>query len=295
LPAAAGDTSPDGTPGRRSGRPGVPNPSLIPDDLAVPDDLARLLHEADLSLRLRGRTAQLWLLASARRNAQTPTTWRALAAACHWLDERVDVVVLRAEGPTFSAGLDRRAFTPAGIPGELSLTALAAADDDTVDSAIATFQQGFRCWREAGFVSLAVVQGQAIGAGFQLALACDLRLATPDAVFEMREPQLGLVPDLGGTAPLVAAVGYPRALDICATGRQVGAQQALDWGLVQDVVPRDELDEGVTRWVAALTTAPAAAVRTTRALLRHALTADPQAQLAAERVAQRQRLRALAG
>lgn len=289
MRAATGHPSPDGTPGRQSDRPGVPNPS------PVPEDLARLLHEADLDLRLNGRTAQLWLLAESRRNAQTPTTWRALAAACRWLDERADVVLLRAQGPTFSAGLDRRAFTPAGIPGELSLPALAAADDDTLDAAIATFQEGFTCWREAGFVSLAVVQGHAIGAGFQLALACDLRLATSEAVFEMREPQLGLVPDLGGTGPLVAAVGYPRALDICASGRQVGALQALEWGLVQEVVPNEEVDEAVTRWVTALTTAPPDAVRATRRLLQHALTADPQAQLVAERVAQRQRLRVLAG
>ena len=77
----------------------------------------------------------------------------------------------------------------------------------------------------------------------------------------MREPQLGLVPDLGGTGPLVAAVGYPRALDICASGRQVGALQALEWGLVQEVVPTEEVDEAVTRSVTALTTAPPDAVR----------------------------------
>jgi len=203
------------------------------------------------------------------------------------------VVVLRAEGPTFSAGLDRRAFTPSGIPGELSLAQLAGRSDEAVDAAIAGFQQGFRCWREAGFVSVAVVQGQAIGAGFQLALACDLRLATEDAVFEMREPQLGLVPDLGGTGPLVTAVGYPRALEICATGRSVTAAQALDWGLVQEVVLSGDVDQAVARWVAALTTAPAAAVRATRALLQQALTADSDSQLAAERAAQRLRLRAL--
>jgi enoyl-CoA hydratase/carnithine racemase len=233
------------------------------------------------------------LVGDTRRNAQTPATWRALAQACHWLEDRADVVVLRAQGPTFSAGLDRRAFSPAGIPGELSLTDLATQDDDAVDTAIAEFQQGFRCWPEAGFISVAVVQGHAIGAGFQLALACDLRLACEDAVFEMREPQLGLVPDLGGTGPLVTAVGYPRALEICATGRSVTAAQALDWGLVQEVVPTADVDEAVARWVAALTTAPAAAVRATRALLQQAVRADPHSQLAAERAAQRLRLRAL--
>ena len=57
-----------------------------------------------------------------------------------------------------------------------------------------------------------------MGAGFQLALACDLRVVADDARFAMRETSLGLVPDLGGTQPLVEAVGYSRALEICVTG-----------------------------------------------------------------------------
>ena len=62
-------------------------------------------------------------------------------------------------------------------------------------------------------VSIASVQGHAIGAGFQLALACDLRVMADDALLSMRETSLGLVPDLGGTQPLVDVVGYARALE----------------------------------------------------------------------------------
>ena len=67
------------------------------------------------------------------------------------------------------------------------------------------------------------MQGYAIGAGFQLALACDLRVLADDAQLSMKETSLGLVPDLTGTKPLVEAVGYSRALEICTTGRLVGA------------------------------------------------------------------------
>ena len=77
-----------------------------------------------------------------------------------------------------------------------------------------------------------------MGAGFQLALACDLRVAADDARFCMREPALGLVPDLAGTKPLVELVGYARALEMCATARWVAAAEAARIGLVDAVVPR---------------------------------------------------------
>ena len=81
------------------------------------------------------------------------------------------------------------------------------------------------------------MQGHAIGAGFQLALACDLRVVAEDVSFAMRETSLGLVPDLAGTEPLVACVGYARALEICATGRAVRADEAVRLGLAQVAVP----------------------------------------------------------
>ncbi len=70
------------------------------------------------------------------------------------------------------------------------------------------------------------MQGHAIGAGFQLALACDLRVLAEDARFSMAEVTLGLVPDLAGTKRLVELVGYARALEICATGRRIDATEA---------------------------------------------------------------------
>ena len=69
------------------------------------------------------------------------------------------------------------------------------------------------------------MRGYAIGAGFQLALSCDLRVVADDAQFSMKESALGLVPDLTGTKPLVESVGYARALEICATARMVGARR----------------------------------------------------------------------
>ncbi len=103
---------------------------------------------------------------------------------------------------------------------------------------------------------------------------------------------LGTVP-AGGTATLVAAVGFPRAVDICATARWVDAAEALRIGLVQAVVPPGELAAAVDAFAAAVLAHPAAAVRATRSLLAGAATRERPEQLAAERSAQGDRLRAL--
>jgi enoyl-CoA hydratase/carnithine racemase len=138
------------------------------------------------------------------------------------------------------------------------------------------------------------VQGHAVGAGFQLALACDLRLVADDVAFSMKETSLGLVPDLGGTAPLVALVGYSRALEVCATGRRVGAQEAVAWGLASLAVPLGQLPSATDDLVAALLAAPAEALRATKGLLAQAGSQSYDEQRAAERAAQAGRLRALA-
>ena len=229
------------------------------------------------------------------RNAQTPATWRRLAAIGAELlaDDEVRVVVLRSEGPSFSAGLDRAMFA-AGVDGEPGLAALAALPADELDVAIAGFQEAFAWWRDDRLVTVAAVQGHAVGAGFQLALACDLRVLAEDAQLSMKEPSLGLVPDLGGTRPLVDLVGYPRALEICLTGRRVGAAEAAVIGLATLVVPSDELDAATRDLAAALLCAPAGAARATTALLRGAAGRTYDEQRAAERHAQAGRLRELA-
>ena len=139
-----------------------------------------------------------------------------------------------------------------------------------------------------------MVQGHAIGAGFQLALSCDLRVLADDAQLCMKESALGLVPDLTGTQPLVALVGYSRALEICATARYVGAEEAMAIGLANVVVPRAELDATVNDLVGALTAALPGAVRETKALLLGATQRPLEEQRRLEREAQVRRFRELA-
>lgn len=241
---------------------------------------------------------------------QTPATWRALARVGEVLPADVRVVILRAEGTSFSAGLDRRLLDaraeptvpdPAAPVTDLAdrtdpadLAALAALDDAALDAQIAHYQDAFSWWRRPGLVSVAAVQGHAVGAGFQLALACDLRVLADDARLSMREISFGLVPDLGGTKPLVDLVGYPRALEICVTGRWVGAAEAGQIGLAELVVPRGELETAVRDLVDAILSAPAGAVMEVTELLRAAGGRTMAEARAAERSAQARRLRQLA-
>lgn len=202
---------------------------------------------------------------------------------------------MRGEGSSFSAGLDRRMFTPEGVPGEGSLSDVTSSSDEQAAETIASYQAGFRWLRNPDIVSIAAVQGHAVGAGFQLALACDLRVAADDAQFTMAEPALGLVPDLGGTLPLIEAIGYSRALEICATARRVGAAEADRIGLVNVVVPGDQLAAATDDLVAALLGSHPAAVAATKRLLLGAVGRGYDAQLAAEGTAQVRRLRELTG
>lgn len=197
------------------------------------------------------------------------------------------VVLLRAEGRSFSAGLDRAVLATLGE--------FASLPDAELDATIAAFQQAFTWWRDPRIVSIAVVQGHAVGAGFQLALACDLRVVGEDVQFGMPEPGLGLVPDLGGTKPLVDTVGYSRALEICLTGRWVGAAEAVSAGLAAVAVPSAELDQTARDLAGAILDCPPGAVRATTALLQGAGGRTHEEQQRAERAAQAARLRDLAG
>ena len=154
-----------------------------------------------------------------------------------------------------------------GIPGEPSLASLADVDDAGFDAQIAVYQQAFTWWRRRPVVTIAAVHGHAVGAGFQLALGCDLMVVAESAKLSMKESQLGLVPDLAGTWPLAQAVGQRRALELCLT---------------------------VADLAGAIVAAAPGATREVLELLRGVADRDHAEQCAAERQAQRRRILELA-
>jgi enoyl-CoA hydratase/carnithine racemase len=218
--------------------------------------------------------------------------WFALAEIGASLPADVRIVVVSGEGPSFSAGLDRRMLSGEGVPGEPRLDLGGRSDAEAADG-IDAYQQGFTWLRDARFVTVAAVQGHAIGAGFQLALHCDIRIAAEDAQFCMFEPALGLVPDLGGTQLLLDAVGYAKAIEMCATARRMGAEEAQRSGLVNLVVPNGQLAAAVEDLIAAIQTTNRDAVTETKRLLLGARDRSYDDQRRAEREIQVQRLRAL--
>jgi enoyl-CoA hydratase/carnithine racemase len=221
-------------------------------------------------------------------NAQTPLMWLALGEISRRLPGDVRVVVVRGEGRSLSAGLDL------SVAGQL-FAELAPLPDTEALARIATAQEAFSWLRRPDLVTIARVQGHAIGAGFQLALACDLRVLADDAQLAMAEVGLGLVPDLGGTKRLVELVGYARALEICLTGRRLDAAEAHRIGLANLVVPEAELDGAVADLTAAVLAGARDAVIEIKALLAGAAARSYPEQARAEREAQLRRLRDLAG
>lgn len=248
-----------------------------------------------MQLSRAGQVAVICLNRPESLNPQTPHTWLALAQLSAQLPVRCRLVVVRGAGRAFSAGLDRRMFTPEGIPGAPGIASLAALPVEAADAQIARYQAAFGWLARPELTSIALVQGHAIGAGFQLALACDLRLVAQDVSFCMAEAGLGIVPDLGGTQRLVNLVGYSRAVELCLTLRRVGAEEALRLGLANAVVPVGGLDTAAESVIDAVLAVPREAASATKALLLAATGGRQLAQEAAERAAQIRRLRELAG
>ncbi|MQY08576.1 enoyl-CoA hydratase/isomerase family protein [Actinomadura macrotermitis] len=250
---------------------------------------AEELAAAGLLLDIDGAVATVALNRPERRNAMTFTLWRTLARIGRSLPAEVRVVVLRGEGSCFSAGIDLGMFSGEG-EGFAD-----GSDEAAADAFIADLQQGYTWLRRPEIVTIAQVHGHAIGGAFQLALACDIRVIADDTRFCMKEPALGLVPDLTGTKPLVEIVGLNRALELCLTARTVLADEALRLGLAETVVPAADLPGAVADLTASLLAVNAGAAVATKRLLQQASENTLEQQCAAERREQIGRLREMFG
>jgi len=168
-----------------------------------------------------------------KRNALTPDMLDALSLAIRRADDHADVraVVVHAEGPIFSAGIDIMALAE-------SLGASAMHSPARGLRRLADRMQDALNTIEATEVPvIGALQGQVIGLGLELALSFDLRVATEDCQLSIPEARVGLVADVGGTTRLSRTVGPSRAKDMLLTARNVAADEALAWGLVNRVAP----------------------------------------------------------
>jgi enoyl-CoA hydratase/carnithine racemase len=175
------------------------------------------------------------------------TTFQTLAA-----DESVRVAVLTGAGRAFTAGMDVHVLRDLDAA---SATALITGLHDAIEAV-----------HRAPFPVIAAVNGAALGAGFELALACDLRLASAGAIFGLPEVRVG-VPSVIQAALLPPMIGPGRAAEMLLTGVNVSADDALAWGLVNRVVPRDGLDAAVDEVVRTILACAPTAVRLQKQLI----------------------------
>jgi enoyl-CoA hydratase len=167
-------------------------------------------------------------------------------------DESVRAVVLTGAGRAFTAGMDVHVLRDLDVPSAKTLISSLCAAIDAV--------------HRAPFPVIAAVNGACLGAGFELALACDLRVAAAGAVFGLPEVRVG-VPSVIQAALLPPLIGPGRAAEMLLLGTTVPASQALAWGLVNRVVEADALAGAVDELLAALSRCAPGAVRLQKELI----------------------------
>lgn len=211
-----------------------------------------------------------------RRNAMIGPVLEALTRTLRELGPDVRCVVLTGAGPGFCAGQD------------LADEAVAVEDAD-LGATVEVWNEVVRAIRDCGPPVLAAVNGVAAGAGANLALSCDLVVATRSARFIQPFAGLGLVPDGGGTWLLPRLVGPQRAAALAMLGTPLDAATAADWGLIAEVVDDEGFVARVEELASTIAGAPPEGLAATKQLLRSSLDHDLDAQLDRERDEQRAR------
>lgn len=194
-----------------------------------------------------------------------------LSAVSEAADDRsVRCIVITGSGRAFSSGEDLGALTAgyqAGIAPDLG------------DTLVKRYNPLIRAIRNAPKPVVAALNGVAAGAGASLALACDYRVASEKAKLVIAFIKVGLVPDSGAVWFLSRMIGSARAWELCAGGDPVGAEQALEWGLVTKVVPAEEFEDAWRSFALDLAAGPTEGYALTKKLLESAAVSTLDEQL----------------
>jgi enoyl-CoA hydratase/carnithine racemase len=217
-----------------------------------------------IRVELDGPVGRLTLDRPDRLNAFTIQMWQELATLGESLraDPRdLRVLVVTGEGRAFSSGIDTSVFTSGAAASDLLTDeGRARHPDETVASVLAT-QDAYTWLEEVPFATIAAVRGYALGAGLQLALACDLRFVARGTKLGLLEFKYGIIPDLGGTQRLPRIVGAGRAKELIFTAATIDAEDAERIGLAEHVVAEEELEERVREIAEQIAAQPPLAVR----------------------------------
>jgi enoyl-CoA hydratase len=160
-------------------------------------------------------------------------------------DESVRCIVLTGNEKAFAAGADIQEM----------------ADATPVSMVVGQFFADWERIRRVSKPIIAAVNGYALGGGCELAMLCDMIIAADNARFGQPEVLIGVMPGAGGTQRLTRAVGKARAMELILTGKQFTAQEALNWGLINRVVPADQVLEEALNLAREIAAKPPVAVR----------------------------------
>jgi enoyl-CoA hydratase len=199
-----------------------------------------------ISIERSEGVASLWLDRPEARNALALAFFEELPLVMAELgsDREVRVVVIKARGTDFSVGLDLRAM--AGLLSDPASSSTTGVDDKSPSmaakafaarSSIVRLQRSISSVAECPKPVIAAIHGHCIGGGVDLASACDIRLASSDALFSVRETRVAIVADLGSLQRLPRIIGKGHVAELAYTGKDITALRAKDIGLVNEVLP----------------------------------------------------------
>lgn len=223
-----------------------------------------------IKTRVEGSVAVVTLARPEIRNALTGVDMlEELLDAIHdaETDPDVWVLVLEAEGPAFSSG--------GNVKDMAAREGLFEGDpDELMERYRETIQQLTRFMATTDLVTIAAVDGPAIGAGFDLVLGCDIRIGSRNSRFAHTFIDMGIIPGDGGAWLLPRVVGWQRATELALTARSVEAEEALRIGILLEVVSSDQLSDRVMGLAKEIASKPGPAVLMAKRLLRQARSMD---------------------
>jgi len=212
-------------------------------------DTTESQHSEVLTVEIDGHVATVWLDRPTAMNAFAQDFWVDMPEVMEALgqNDEVRVVVIAGKGRAFSIGIDLKAFGPMFLNGGVdpSIDPQPASDvakRRSLYEGIKLLQKAFTSIAECPKPVIAAVHGHCIGAGVDLITACDIRYASADASFSVRETKIAMVADVGTLQRLPNIVDPGRVAEIVFTGRDFGSDEALEMGLISRVLPdRDSL------------------------------------------------------
>jgi enoyl-CoA hydratase len=241
--------------------------------MAPPPDTPIHSFSSDvLSIEADGHVATLWLDRPEKRNAMGPAFWTDLPRAMTAIgsDAEIRAVVIAARGPHFSVGLDLVAMAGlTGAPGPGDGTPQSsAARARSARSEVLRLQASVSSVANCPVPVVAAIHGYCIGGGVDLAAACDIRMASADALFSVRETKVAIVADLGSLQRLPHIIGKGHVAELAYTGKDITAARAEAIGLVNQISADADQVVGDARALAAeIATNSPLAVQGTKAVL----------------------------